>query len=278
VPPHQAFRTSGSVRDVKSLEPAAALSCVSLRCVLVAKASTRRDQQRYLLLPSHCSSIIVLFCADGAAGTIPLTSDLHPAAARRSAIARLPNLARLNGSAVSVRERAEAEKLYVSAAAAQAQTQFGERPDAARGWAAAEHPRLVELAGKWGVRLPVSLDGTAREDAGAALPPSAFAVGTLRQQCVVTHIQYGDHAPLERTIPVAMSVGKLRSVFQRLLELDVAIRLTYSLPGGQSDELVGDSLYLSHFCPVDGWKIKVGGLRSGACSLSRLPLTRSPCR
>eukprot|EP00727_Mastigamoeba_balamuthi_P013026 m51a1_g8346 hypothetical protein (511) ;mRNA; f:36084-37616 len=174
----------------------------------------------------------------------PVAAQLPQRAARCHVIARVASLASLNGSAVTARERSEAEMYYVRTHAA----------------AAGPHPRLAELRAKHGMA-----DEPAA--APAASGPAGFVGVTL--VCNAASGRSCGEA-VEKRVPATMAVGDVRRLCERLFGVEAARQALFFVEeaegsvGAWPQPMDDDAKELRHYVVGSGGKIVVEDKRPDA--------------
>lgn len=141
---------------------------------------------------------------------VPLLRGLGQSEARALVIGRVRELVQLNGSIISRRERAEAEKTYLRSIWRRSGGPDGDRET--RSAAAAEHPRMAELEEKWAeVMAP-----TSAETGATSLKSQMVSVTIVPVAASASSLE-----PVQKKVPLNLQVLRLKQLARRLFGLDV---------------------------------------------------------
>jgi hypothetical protein len=179
-----------------------------------------------------------------------VTTAANSGAARQSIIARVRGLRKLNGSEVSLRERADAEMLYLKRVAISRQACASDEEQAA---VMEEHPRYDELVQEHGCPMEAARKlKEAAANAGGSLASNSVSV-TIRsfdpRSCTVE--------PARKRLPLTMTVKELKVLCQKLFKVDVDLQVLFyretSKEFGHPQELNEDAM------PIVDFGVKEGG-------------------
>lgn len=155
-------------------------------------------------------------------GGCPVTAGLSAWEARAAIVARLPNITKVNGSPVSARERAEAEKTYLRTIAREAMLALkaGVSNEEWERTVQKIHPQYKRLTELWGTAGARSTDNT--NGVSSSLSNDMVMV-TLRSAASDSCTK----DPVSKKLPSGLSVGKLKQLLKRLFGLDMDLQVLY---------------------------------------------------
>jgi len=142
----------------------------------------------------------------------PITNKLGPSEARLTLIGRLPKIQHLNGSAVSPRERSEAEKTYLRRILLQQKASPQNEGDSTTGTIAQLHPRFDELK-KMYADTQVTFGG--HTSSGGSLQDSLL---TLTLHPIAASATSYD--PVVKKLPSTLTILKLKQMCKRLFGVE----------------------------------------------------------
>ena len=204
-------------------------------------------------------------------GSIPLfeIDGLGPSQARMYIIARMPGLRMLNGSEVRDREREDAEKAYITLAGEDFAKREGahsiadlfptpsDTDPAGKGDNEAAIARMEQAHPRWFILREMYREHVAAAVAAASTTLAANAVSVVIRSMAGASC---DARPLEKRLPLSMSVGALKQLAARAFKMEdlAMVRVTYrDSPGAFPAVMDEDLRALSFYGITNGTEILV---------------------